>query len=252
MIHLCIPDPHAHPDHNNERFNVLGKLVADIKPDKVICLGDWACMPSLSSYDKGTKGFEGRRYTHDINASDDANERFFYEIKKTKKKLPEFHMLVGNHEYRIERAVNASAAQLDGVISLNDLKYRDFGWDVTDYHGSTPGIKEIDGVSYAHYFTSGIMSRPIGGLHPAYQLLHKQYMSTTQGHTHTTDFCVRTNARGWNIMGLVAGCYIDYFAAWAGEANNLWWSGVIVKRNVERGQYDPQWISMDALKKEYS
>src|SRR3546814_6957280 len=80
-------------------------------------------MPSLCSYDKGTKGFEGRRYSKDIAAAHDAQERFFAPIKATKKKLPRFVMLQGNHEYRIERAIDADAAHLDGVISPDDLLY---------------------------------------------------------------------------------------------------------------------------------
>lgn len=250
--HLVIPDSHAHPDYNNRRFNWLGELIVDLKPDVVINLGDMADMPSLCSYDKGTKGFEGRRYHKDINAVLDAQERMFAPIKRAKKKRPRFVMLEGNHEHRIERAISSDAAHLEGIISLDDLGYEDFGWEFVKYNGSTPGIIEIDGIAYAHYFTSGIMGRPMGGVHPAYQLLTKQFMSCTQGHTHTTDYCVRTAANGRMIMGLVAGVYQDYFADFAGEANELWWKGVIFKQNVEDGKYDPQWISMEAIKKAYA
>jgi len=59
---LIIGDPHAHPDYDNKRFTALGKYILKTKPDIIVCLGDFADMPSLSSYDKGTKGFEGRRY----------------------------------------------------------------------------------------------------------------------------------------------------------------------------------------------
>ena len=239
MKHLVIPDSHAHPDHSNERFNWLGSLIADVKPDKVIMVGDWADMPSLSSYDFGTKGYEGRRYVKDIEAAVDAQERMFHEIRKRKKKQPKFVMLEGNHEHRITRAISADAAHLDGVISLADLSFEHFGWHFVPYNGGTPGIHEEDGVAYAHYFTSGVMGRPIGGLHPAYQLLAKQYQSCTQGHIHTTDYCVRTNAVGRNVHGLVCGVYQDYFADFAGEANNLWWPGVVVCHDVENGEYDP-------------
>lgn len=249
--HLVIPDAHAHPDYHNERFTWLGRLVTDIKPDVVVMLGDWADMPSLCSYDKGTKGYEGRRYIKDINASLDAMERFFAPIKAAKKKLPRFVILKGNHEQRIERAIDADAAHLDGVISPNDLQYESFGWEYVDYNGSTPGIIVIDGIAYAHFFTSGVMNRPISGENPAVNLLKKQFMSCTQGHTHTTDYAVRTNAEHRMIQGLVAGVYQDWDAPFAGEANALWWRGVVVKRNVHKGMYDPQWISLDAIRKEY-
>ena len=39
--------------------------------------------------------------------------------------LPKY-MCLGNHEHRIDRAVNASA-ELDGTIGIFDLKYKEFG-----------------------------------------------------------------------------------------------------------------------------
>lgn len=249
--HLVIPDTHAHPSHNNDRFQWLGELIADVKPDHVIGIGDWADMPSLCSYDYGTKGYEGRRYVKDVQSAIDAQERMFAPIKARKKRLPNFHMFIGNHEHRISRAVDSDAARLDGLISIDDLKYKEFGWNVVPYNGATPGIKEIDGVAYAHYFTSGIAGRPIGGIKPAYQLVTKQYQSATQGHSHTLDFCVRTNAGGRDLMGCVVGCYVDYFADFAGAANDMWWKGIIIKRGVENGEYDPEFISMKRIKEAY-
>ena len=97
--HLIIPDPHASPDEDLSRFSYLGKFIASVKPDAVICIGDWADMPSLCSYDKGTKGFEGRRYKKDIEAAILAQEMMFKPIRQAKKRLPRFIMTTGNHDY---------------------------------------------------------------------------------------------------------------------------------------------------------
>jgi len=244
--HLIIPDSHAHPDFHNKRFEWLGKLITDVKPDVVLNIGDMADMPSLCSYDKGTKGFEGRRYKKDIDAAINANERLFEPIKKAKKKRPRFVMTLGNHENRINRAVSSDAI-LDGTISIEDLEYERFGWEVIPFNDKIV----IDRIAYTHYFTSGVMGRPIGGEHPAKSLLNKQHMSCTAGHSHTRDFAEDTNAAGEKILGLVCGCYQDYWADFAGPANELWRPGVVVKRNVEDGMYDPQFISLSSIKKEY-
>jgi hypothetical protein len=50
---------------------------------------------------------------------------------------------------------------------------------------------------------------------------------------------------------MIAGVYQDYYADYAGEANQLWWKGVVVKRNVSNGTYDPEWIGLDAIRKAY-
>lgn len=250
-IHLVIPDPHAIPGQNNNRFTWVGKLVAALKPDTVICLGDMADMNSLCTYDKGTKGYENRRYKADTEAVLDAQEKFFAPIKAAKKKLPRFVMLEGNHEHRISRAISLDAIHLDGIISQDDLQYEDFGWEYVRYDGSTPGIIDIDGISYAHYFTSGVMNRAISGQYPAAALINKQYTSCTQGHAHVADYCIRTNARGQHIRGLVAGVFQDYRADYAGAANDLWWRGVVIKREVENGTYEPEFVSLSRLKREY-
>ena len=66
---LVIPDVQAKQGHSFAYLNRLGHYIVEKKPDKIICLGDFADMPSLSSYDAGKKSFEGRRYVLDIEAS---------------------------------------------------------------------------------------------------------------------------------------------------------------------------------------
>lgn len=250
-IHLVIPDSHAHPDHNNDRADWLGKLILDIKPDVVINLGDMWDMASMSGYDKGKKSFHGKSYKKDIDAGLEFDERLWSPLRKAKKKRPFRVFIEGNHEFRLKKLLDIQP-ELEGTVGFNDL---DLGHNydrVVEYEGGTPGIIEVDGIHYAHYFVSGVMGRPIGGEHPAYSLLTKQFTSCTCGHIHTTDYAVRTVVHGKRLHGLVAGVYQDYDSSWAGEINKLWYRGVVVKRNVEDGSYDPQWISIEALRKEYS
>lgn len=248
--HLIIPDQHAHPDFHNDRADWVGKLIKDLKPDVVVNIGDAADMPSLCSYDKGTRMFQGRNYRGDINAHLDFQDRMWHPIKRSKKKKPYSVILEGNHEYRIKRALNLSP-ELDGAISFDDLDFERYYDEVIEYTGRTPGVHIVNGVHYAHFFVSGVMGRAISGEHPAYSLLTKEFVSCTQGHVHTADYSIRTTVGGRKINGLVCGVFQDYWSDWAGEVNKLWWRGLIIKRNVEDGTYDPQFISMEALRKEY-
>ena len=248
--HLFICDSHAHYKHHNKRAELLGHLINDIKPDIVIHGGDSADMPSLSSYDRGKKSFQGRTYRADIDAHLDFSERLFHIIRKQKKKLPRFVFLEGNHENRIKKAINLQP-ELDGTITFDDLELGRYYDDIVEYNGGSPGIIQLDGINYAHYFISGVMGRPISGEHPAYSLLSKQFNSCSAGHVHTADYAIRTTAQGKKIHGTVGGCFQDYDSDWAGEANRLWWRGLVVKRNVSDGNYDPQFISLDWMKRNY-
>ena len=250
-IHLVIPDQHAHPQHNNDRADYLSKLIIDLRPDVVINIGDAADMPSLSSYDKGKRSFHGRTYRADINAHLDFQDRLWGPVKKRKRKLPSRIFCIGNHEQRIEKALDLSP-ELAGSIGIEDLNLREWYDTIVPYEGGTPGTISIDNVRYAHYFVSGLMGRPIGGEHPGYSILSKGFGSATCGHSHLFDISVRTNIDGQKILGCTAGVYQDYDSDWAGVCNRLWSRGVLVKRNVSNGTYDPQWISLEALKKEYS
>jgi hypothetical protein len=248
--HLVIPDSHAHPEYHNKRAEWLGKFMYDLRPDVVVNIGDMYDMPSMSSYDRGKKSFWGRSYNKDLMAGQDFDDRLWHKIRKNKKKKPYSVFIEGNHENRLKKAIDMQP-ELEGTIGFGDFDLARNYNDVIEYTGGTPGIIEIDGIYYSHYFISGVLGRPIGGEHQAYSLLTKQFASCTVGHTHTTDFAVRTLVNGQRIMGMVAGVFQDYEADWAGERNKLWWRGVIVKRNVENGCYEPEWVSLDTLKKKY-
>ena len=251
MIHLLIPDAHAQKGDKNDRAIWLGRLICDLKPDTVVDLGDSADMPSLCSYDKGTKSFEGRRYKDDINAYLDFQDKLWSTVRSSKKRLPKNRVrIIGNHEQRIERAINIQPT-LEGVIGYSDLQLDRYYTNVVGYVGGTPGTIELDGILYAHYLTSGVAGRPISGEHLAYTLLTKKFQSCTVGHNHTLDYCIRTNGRGEKIMGLCAGVFNERHMTWAGEMNKMWTRGVAIKRNVYNGVYDLEWVSYDRLRKEY-
>lgn len=246
QTHLVIPDSHSLPGTSNARYEWLGHLINELKPDVVVDIGDFFDMESLCSYDKGTKGFEGRRYKKDIEIGLDAQQKIYDITRKSKKKLPRFVRTLGNHEHRIIRAIDRDPI-LEGTIGLEDLQSKQYGWE--EHAFLTP--VEIAGVTYQHYFTSGIMGRPISGERHAQTLILKQLSSCTQGHSHLFDHCVRSDVRGRKIHGCVVGCYTEHHADFAGPANAMWHRGVVIKRGVEDGNYDVETVSMKRLKELY-
>lgn len=249
-IHLVIPDQHAHYEHDNSRADLLSSLIVDLRPDVVVNIGDAADLPSLCSYDKGKRSFVGRTYKADIDAHLDFQDRIWGPVARRKKKMPRRVFCIGNHEQRIVTALDIQP-ELGGTISLSDLRLSEWYDEIVPYEGQTPGVIEVDGILYAHYFTSGILGRSVSGEHTGYYLLGKLFQSATMGHSHLFDYCVRTRGDGIKVHGLSVGCFQDYTNEWAGEIGKLWDRGVVIKRCVEDGSYDLEWVSINRLEKEY-
>ena len=53
------------------------------------------------------------------------------------------------------------------------------------------------------------------------------------------------------IQCMVAGACFTHYEPYAGQRNNQYWRGIVLKTNVEDGQYDFERISVDTLLKEY-
>jgi len=255
---LVIPDTHAHPEYDNTRFEALGNLIYELQPQRIICLGDFADMPSLSSYDKGKKSFEGRRYLRDIKASLEAQELLFAGIqrrqredKRAKKKQynPLTVHTLGNHdEARINKLVELNP-ELEGTVSIKDLKYDDY-WDCVVPFKE---VIEVDGVLYTHYFPTGIKGMPIGGENPARTLLQKNHMSSVQGHAHYYDLKIETRGDGQPMFGLVAGHYShpNIIEGWCRDTKKFWKAGVHLfdGRNGELGNY--MFVTQETVLKEF-
>jgi len=256
---LIIPDAHADPRFDNERFDLLGRYIADRRPDKIVCLGDFADMPSLSSYDKGKKSFEGRRYKDDVFSTIDAQQRLFlptneYNYRRSRTQLykPAKYMILGNHDSdrgRIGKALSLQP-ELDGVISAKDLRYQDFWDSVTDFKDTLV----VEGIAFSHFFASGVNGNPIGGENIASSMLKKLMQSAVSGHTHVLDHAIRTRADGTRAFGLCAGCYVhpDYKEGWNANTVDKWWNGVIMLGGVSNGMYETyEEIPQSYLKKVY-
>lgn len=248
---LVIPDAHARPDIDNSRFDVLGKFIVDKQPDIVISIGDWADMGSLCSHDKATLSSEGRRYKEDIEASVDALDRTMTTVRtayrRSKRKLPEFHILYGNHENRINR-VAKQLPEFFGHITTDDLKFREYGW--AEHQFLIPLV--IEDVLFQHYLPSGAMGRPIGGVNHARTLVVKAMQSTVVGHSHERGFWETTRADGRKLFGLIVGCYDEGEHEYASGTQQNWWSGLVMLHEVQNGSAEPAFFSMDYLKRKYT
>lgn len=250
--HFIIPDVQARPGDNFDFLKAIGRFIVDKKPEVIINIGDFADMPSLSSYDVGKRDYEGRRYKKDIAAAHEAMAalltpmwEFNAKAKKNKEKRynPRMILTLGNHCERINRAINDDA-KLEGLISIDDLGYKEYGWEVHPFLD----VVVVDGVAYSHYFVTGVAGRPAS---TASALIAKKHMSCIAGHQQGKQIASAYKADGNPITCIIAGSCYEHAEKYMGPQGNNHWRGVVVLHEVDNGSFDEMFCSLEWVKKKY-
>lgn len=247
-MHCVIPDVQMEPGVASDHLTWAGNYIAEKRPDVIVCIGDFFDMPSLSAYDKGKLAFEGRRYVKDVKAGQDAMQKLLkpiedYNRTAKEKYTPEMHYALGNHEIRIVRTCNEHS-ELDGKLSLDDLCLPDYGWKVHDFLK----VFTIDGVEYAHFFTSGVMGRPVSS---AAALLRERQRSATMGHVQFSDMAIHKKTAQ---RAMFCGCFYQHNPEYLGPQMHgiATRRHLVFKHEVSEGRYDLMEVSLNFLRKAYS
>lgn len=250
---MVIPDIQAKHGINFKYLTKLGMYMVEKQPDIVVCLGDLADMPSLSSYDVGKKSFEGRRYTKDIEAAHQAQTALFLPLaeyqasqreQKKKQYSPRKIMCMGNHENRINKAIN-NDPKLEGLISTDDLGYGEW-WDET--HDFLETVV-IEGVAFSHYFVTGTAGRPSS---TANAQMNKQHMSCISGHQQGLQIAMTARADGSRVTSIIAGSCYEHDEDYMGPQGNKHWRGFLMLHEVNAGSFDLMPVSLNYLNKKYA
>jgi hypothetical protein len=245
-----IPDTQCKPGIKFDHLRRVGQYIADKHPDRIIHLGDHWDMESLTSYDKpSSKSYVGRNYKKDVAAGIAGMETLMgpigAEIARTNGAWsPELDFFMGNHEYRIERAIDANPGHLEGLMGYDALRLEEFGWTVHPFLKT----KVIGGVVFAHYVTSGVMGKPIT---TAAALLSKGHMSTVVGHQQGKQIAYGKRADGRSITGVIVGSCYEHNEAFMGPQGNKHWRGMLMMHQVKQGQFDEMPVSLSYLKLRY-
>lgn len=250
---LVIPDAQVKPGTPTDHLKWLGQYIVDKRPDVIVNIGDWADMPSLSSYDVGKKSFEGRRYKADVDASLKAMytllaPMFDLQIRQRKNKKavyePRMVLTLGNHENRINRAVE-NDPKLEGTIGITDLEYETFGWEVFPFLD----VVVIDGVAFSHYFSTGTAGRPAS---TANAQLNKVHMSCIAGHQQGLQIATGKRADGALLTSIIAGSFYTHDEEYMGQQGNKHWRGALMLHGVEDGQFDLNPLPIRYLEEKYA
>lgn len=251
--HLIIPDTQVRPGCDTVHLDWAAAAVLDYLPDVIVVMGDWWDLPSLSTHDApGSKEAEGRRVKPDIDAGNEAFERFVTpiqrEIQRRIKKhrvrwSPEMHFLFGNHENRLERAIFRDP-KWEGMLSLDSLR--------TPYFTRHPYLKivELDGIKYCHYFPNPFSGKAIGGT--IVNRLNHIGSSFVQGHQQ--GFLYASKQFPDHVKhGVVCGrFYLHQEHYRPADVQDAEWNGIIVLNAVQNGDFDIMPLRMDYLRRKYA
>ena len=242
---ICvIPDCQVKHGVPLDHLEWASDYIADKRPDEIICIGDFADMESLSSYDKGKKSFEGRSYHRDISVA-----RYGLSLLcGTYQKLRSINLpynprqvfLLGNHEDRILRAIEEDRV-LEGTIHQDDLGYAEYGFDVRPYLS----VYTSRGINFSHYFSSGVLGRPVSS---ARALLTKKHSSAIMGHVQKRDIAYDYTADGKQITGIFVGTFYQHDEAYLNPQTNKHWRGIWMLHNCVDGEFDEMPVSLQYLK----
>lgn len=249
---LVIPDTQVKPGVPIDHLKWMSQYIIDKRPDVIVQIGDFADMSSLSSYDVGKKSFEGRRYKDDVQSVIDAQWELLVPLmnlqesqREHKKKVykPRLVMTLGNHDERVNRAVN-NDAKLDGVLSISDLKYKEFGWEVYPFLD----VVTINGIAFSHYFPTGTAGRPSS---TANAQLRNQHMSCIAGHQQGLQIATGKRGDGTLLTSIIAGSFYLHDEEYLGPQGNQHFRGALMLHNAENGSFDLNTLPMSYLKKKY-
>lgn len=259
--HLMIPDTQIKPGVPLYHIEWIGQYIVDNPPDRLIMIGDWYDLPSLSSYDKGTRSFEGRRFMADVDAGHRALELLEAPLDKlnaarrrtkhAQLKIDK-HVTWGNHEDRATR-VSQNVPELDGLIGVHifDSFWQSRGWNTHQY----TEVIDLDGVWYSHCFLTELTGRALGGM--AATMLKNIGHTFTQGHRQTYEVAARFVGDRMHRALIAGACYLhdeEYKGPTRRSSErsaNYHWRGCVMKHDVADGEYSLMELPLDYFCRRY-
>lgn len=246
---LVIGDAHVAPGQNLRRFKWANRLVKDINPNRIVIIGDFVTMDSLSDWDRDKrKKMEGRRYENDINSGKEALAMMLDGVDTS---IP-IIFTEGNHENRTDRYIDYHP-ELDGQIKIE----RDLLEDVRKHFVDVKYIPykkdwNYKGVSFTHVPIQE-SGKPVGGKYATTKALSIYQNSVVFGHTHKLDVACehRHNSPHLN-QALSVGCFFEHIDEYAEGSITSYWRGLVLLDHYSNNRFDCTTYSIGRLRDLYS
>lgn len=241
---IVIADTQCKSEEDLEYMKWIGHYISKKKPDVVVHIGDHYDFPSLSSYDKGSRSFEGRRLKRDIEAGNTGLSYLMETMLQDYTYKPRLVFCMGNHEARFDRLAE-SMPELDGFVGTETLPIEDYEWEVHPFLRPV----EIEGIYFAHYLANPMTGKPYGGT--ALNQLKNVGNSFVVGHKQCLDMAIRPTLDGSHQIGIINGACYPFEESYKGFQGNNHFRGLTVLNEVKNGFGLPMPVSLDFMRKKY-
>jgi predicted phosphodiesterase len=220
---VAIGDTHDQPGMNKDRFKWIARHIAEVRPDRVVQIGDFASWDSVSTHEPVGSAGHGQRpsFKNDLESCEEAMALFYNEIRGLE--IP-MELTAGNHEDRIARFENSKPETVGALyIQFEEVCAR-YCWRLQPYGYWL----FIDGVGFTHV-PKNIMGKPYGGQNSENAIANHATHSVVFGHTHRSTFR-KTPKIGINnsieVLNLGSAMPDGYVAKYVGTATSGWSYGI--------------------------
>lgn len=210
---IIIPDMQV-PFHDKRSLAAVEKFMAAHRWDGYLNIGDFMDFDQISSFNKNNlRAIEGRKILKDYEVGNEILDRHQKIIRK-KNPDAKFVLIEGNHEYRIERYIDANP-QVEGLFEVEHglkLKERGFEWVRNWTNG------DMYTVGKANFVHGQYTSK-----YHASKMVDNYGDNIFYGHTHDVQSYARTS-RGRNTtqVGQSLGCLCTYELSYIKKNPSNW------------------------------
>jgi predicted phosphodiesterase len=246
---LAIGDSHDGPElPDKSRFYAMGAYAKEHKVDRIIQIGDFASMDSMSSHDPNwtKKGQAKPAFKEDVGSLLEALARLDDGLgghKATK------HITFGNHEDRIARFENNNPEVFELLYEQVYELFSDFGWSYSPFGE----FHFVGDVGFTHVPLNA-MGKPFGGKHSENQISNDILHDVVYGHTHKAVVKHFPKAGNEIVTVMNLGCSLPegHVEDYAKHSITGWSYGVydITIRDGRIRGYT--WVSMEELMEKYT
>lgn len=178
---LAIGDVHDKPGRDKDRLKWIARLACDIRPDRIVAIGDWLSLDSLSAHPRPGSGRDHNRpaFHEDLESGEESlavfNDHAPVGVPRD--------ITLGNHEHRAWRSADAQPKQCGDLPDRVNQVFSRYGWRSHDYGKWL----YIGGVGFIHVPLNQ-MGREYGGKHSENTIGNDATHSVVWGHDHRHRF----------------------------------------------------------------